>query len=72
MKPEIQTFHKYNTLVRRKLVKPLMCPDCQEPYTLRCTEDGDPVLQCFYCYSLVQPGLRLYNDVRAIVREHFE
>lgn len=69
---EIQTFHKYNRLVRRELVRPLTCPDCSFTYTLRATEDGEPVLQCFMCNTLVQPGLRLYNDVLAVVREHYE
>lgn len=68
---EIQTFHRYRRLVRRGLAKPLECPDCKEEYTLRTTEDGEPVLQCFYCGALVQPGLRLYNEVEAIVKEHF-
>lgn len=68
---EIQTFHKYRRLVKRGIVKPLSCPDCNEEYTLRTTEDAEPVLQCCFCNTLVQPGLRLYNEVDAVVKEHF-
>lgn len=68
---EIQTFHRYRRLSKRGIVKPLSCPDCHEEYTLRASEAGDPVLQCFFCGTLVQPGLRLYNEVEAVVKEHF-
>lgn len=68
---EFQTFHRYNRLAKRGMVKPLSCPDCDNPYTLRTTEDAEPLLQCFYCDTLVQPGLRLYNDIRAVVTEFY-
>ena len=68
---DIQFFHKYNRLVRRGLTKPLVCPHCSHPYTLRATEDAEPVLQCSWCNSLVQPGQDLYNNVRAVVKEFF-
>lgn len=67
---DIHIFHMYNRLVRRGLAKPLTC-SCNEVYTLRATYDGEPVLQCFMCDSLVQPGLGLYNDVRAVVKEFY-
>ena len=68
---EIRNFHLYNRLVERGHVKALVCPHCDHAYTLRATEDAEPVLQCFWCNSLVQPGLNLYNDVVAVVKEHF-
>ena len=68
---DIQTFHRYNRLVRQNKVKPLTCT-CGTAYTMRATEDAEPVLQCFMCNSLVQPGLKMYNDVQAVVKEHFE
>lgn len=67
---DIHIFHMYNRLARRGLAKPLTC-SCGEVYTLRATMDGEPVLQCFMCDSLVQPGLALYNDVRAVVKEFY-
>jgi uncharacterized protein (DUF983 family) len=69
---EIQTFHRYNRLVRRGFAKPLVCSHCFEEYTLRTTEDGDPVLQCAFCNIMVQPGLNIYNTVRAVVKEHYD
>lgn len=67
---DFQTFHKYNRLVRRGLVKPLTCPVCETEYVLRVSEHDDPVLQCFPCDSLTQPGLNLWNNVQAVVKEH--
>lgn len=69
---DFQTFHLYNRLVRRGLVKPLVCRHCDDPYVLRESEQGDPVLQCFACDALVQPGLTTWNNVRAVVKEHFD
>lgn len=66
---DIRYFHKYNKLVRRGLTKPLT-HRCGEEYTLRATEDGDPVLQCLNCQSLIQPGLNIYDQIRAVVKEH--
>lgn len=69
---EIRNFHLYNRLVARGFVKPLTCDHCDNPYTLRATETNEPVLQCNWCNSLVQPGLNLYNRVVAVVKEHFD
>lgn len=69
---DIRNFHRYNRLVNRGMVKPLTCPHCEHTYTLRATEDGEPVLQCNWCNSLVQPGLSMYTRVVAVVKEHFE
>lgn len=68
---DFQTFHQYNKLVRRGYVKPLACPICETEYVLRVSVDDDPVLQCFSCNTLTQPGIRLWDQVRAVVKEHF-
>ncbi len=65
----IMYFHKYNKLVEKGYTKPLTCT-CGEAYTLRATEDGDPLLQCFSCNSIVQPGLGIYDNIKAVVKEH--
>lgn len=69
---DIQTFHRYNKLVRRGIVKAITCPSCGYEYILRATEDGDPVLECMTCSIRLQPGLRLYSDILSVVKEHFE
>lgn len=68
---EFQIFHRYNRLVRRGQAKPLTCPHCESVYTLRTTEDAEPVLQCLTCDSLVQPGLALYQNIKAVVKEFY-
>jgi hypothetical protein len=66
----IQVFHAYNNLVDDGLVKPLTCPDCEHPLITRATEDGDPLLACVWCDTITQPGLGLYSQVLAVVKEH--
>lgn len=68
---EFQTFHNYNRLVRRGIVKPLACPHCENEFALSIGEDDEPVLKCFFCGTLTLPGLDMYNRVRAVVTEHF-
>jgi hypothetical protein len=68
---DFQTFHLYNRLVRRGMVKALTCPVCDSEYVLRRSENDDPVLQCFTCQTLTQPGLKIWSRVDAVVREHF-
>ena len=67
---EIQVFHAYNNLVAQGLVKPLSCPDCNNRYVIRATVDGDPLLACAWCNTIAQPGIRLYQQVLAVVKEH--
>lgn len=69
---DISYFHRYNRLVRRDIVKPLMHDICDNEYVLRATEDAEPVLQCTWCNTLTQPGLAEYNRIKAVVKEHFE
>lgn len=68
---EFQTFHRYNKLAKQGLVKPLACYTCRTTYILRVTEDDEPVLQCLLCDALIQPGLRLYQEICAVVKEHY-
>lgn len=69
---DFRTFHLYNRLVRRGLVKPLICPVCEMDYVVRTDADDEPVLQCFGCQSTTKPGLKLYSQVEAVVKEHFD
>lgn len=67
---DIQVFHAYNRLVAQGLVKALSCPDCDHPYVTRITENNDPLLACVWCNTIAQPGVRLYQQVLAVVKEH--
>lgn len=67
----IQEFHKYNRLVRRAMVEPLMCESCEFPLTTLATEDAEPVLKCYSCGSLIQPGLKMYERICAVNREWY-
>lgn len=69
---DIRVFHMYNNLADAGTVKQLTCPDCDQAYVTRITEDGEPLLACVWCNTITQPGIRLYNQVRAVVNEHSE
>jgi len=67
---DFQVFHRYNRLARRGIVEPLRCPYCEEEVVTRAQGD-QPVLQCFNCDLVVDPGVGLYDRIRAVVTEHF-
>lgn len=69
---DFQVFHKYNRLVRRGACKPLTCRHCGNELTLRVGTDDEPELMCFFCNVLTKPGLKMYSDIRSVVKEHFE
>jgi len=68
---DFQVFHKYNRLVRRGMVKPLACQHCGTEYVLTIGDEDKPALRCFGCSVVVYPGLRMYEDIVAVVKEHF-
>ena len=68
---DIHTFHKYNRLVRRGLAKPLRCPHCTNEFILGADPEGKPQLSCYYCNTLTLPGKNMYDNIRAVVSEHF-
>lgn len=68
---EFDVFHKYRRLVARGILEPLKCPSCDVEYTVRIGAFDEPVLECFSCNSLLQPGGRLYNDMKAEVERVF-
>lgn len=63
-------FHKYNKLVRRNLVKPLLC-QCGEPAITALGDDDELVLNCFSCGAITTPGIDTIDNVKAVVSEHF-
>lgn len=66
-----QPFHDYNRMVRRGAAEPLLCEHCGTEFTLRMAAFTDaPVLQCFGCGALVNPGKRVYDDVCAAVEAY--
>lgn len=67
---DFQTFHRYNRLVRRGLVKPL-AHSCGEPFTLAIGEDESPVLKCYSCNTTTYPGTKMFADIQAVVQEWF-
>lgn len=73
---EFQTFHNYNRLVRRGLVKPLT-HSCGTEFVLIIRDDHSPnpnpqpALKCFACGTLTLPGTKMYSDILAVVQEHF-
>ena len=67
---DIRVFHAYNNLADAGTVKQLTCPECDQAYVTRVTKDNDPLLACVWCNTIIQPGLRLYQQVLSVVKEH--
>jgi len=67
---DFHTFHLYNRLARRRLVKPLT-HSCGNEFLLTIGKDDAPVLKCVHCNTLTFPGLKMYSDIEAVVKEHF-
>lgn len=63
-------FHSYRKLAENGKVKFLQCPDCSATLVTMGDEDNNPVLWCSHCDSTIRPGLDLYDQIRAVVREH--
>lgn len=64
-------FHRYNKLVRRGLVQPLMCKICATPYVTGLNGEDELVLKCLVCPQEVVPGIDTIGQVYSVVTEHF-
>lgn len=69
--PTFELFHKYNKLVRRQLARPLICQKCEGFLVTQQDKNGDLVLKCYACNSVISPGLGMIGNIRAVVKEHF-
>lgn len=68
-------FHAYSKLVRRGLVRPLLCP-CGGTYITglkpnTMIDEDELVLNCYDCNSMTVPGEATIDNVRAVVAEHY-
>jgi hypothetical protein len=69
---DFQLFHKYNKLVRRNLVEPLTCNHCDTEYVIQIGAFDEPVLRCLPCATIVYPGIRAYEEMKAVVNHYFK
>lgn len=67
---EWSIFHEYRHLSAQGKVKPLTCPDCDNDLITVLSDNDEPALWCFFCDTLIRPGLDVYDQIRAVVREH--
>ncbi|AXG66137.1 hypothetical protein SEA_ANNADREAMY_13 [Streptomyces phage Annadreamy] len=67
---EWSIFHEYRHLADSGKVKHLQCPDCTGHLITRLGTEDEPVLWCPSCDTRIQPGLDLYDQIRAVVKEH--
>ena len=68
---DFQVFHDYNRLADRGVTKPLTCQHCDTKLTLTLGEEDKPVLKCFGCGTTTYPGLKLYDQLRSVVKEFY-
>lgn len=63
-------FHAYNHLASEGKVKPLSCPNCDTKLATVLGDNDEPALWCRICDTLIKPGLDVYDQIRAVVKEH--
>ena len=64
-----QVFHKYRELADSGLVEPLACTFCANPFTLRVSEEDEPVFYCAFCNLREYPTIDLYARIEKDVKE---
>jgi hypothetical protein len=64
-------FHNYRRLVIEGKAKPIECPDCSFVLVTQPDQDANPVLWCIRCDVRLIPGIDLYDQMKAIVGEHY-
>lgn len=67
---DIQVFHAYNRLSDDGFVKPLTCHHCDAKLVSRIDAEDKPYLYCAFCNIESYPGLALYGNILAVVKEH--
>lgn len=67
---DYHVFHRYNELADKGKVKPLSCDICGTHLAVRRGKDDEPELQCFTCGTRRRPGLKRYETILAVVKEH--
>lgn len=63
--------HNYRRLAQEGKVQPLSCPDDGTPLTSRIDVDDEPRLQCLTCFKIIRPGLDMWQQIKAVVDEHY-
>jgi hypothetical protein len=67
---EWKYFHAYRNLAEDGKVKFLQCPDCSSTLVTQPGPNEEPQLWCYTCDSAIKPGLDVYDQIRAVVKEH--
>jgi len=71
--PTFELFHRYSKLVRRSVVRPLICQKCEGfLVTIQHPKTQNLALKCYACNSVIEPGSAMIDDVEAVVKEHFD
>jgi RNase P subunit RPR2 len=68
---EWSIFHNYRRLVKANKAKPLLCPNCNSELVTQPDKNAEPMLWCMECNNRLIPGLDLYDQIRAVVSEHY-
>lgn len=66
---EFRIFHRYMELAKEGHCKPLLCRYCVTEQVLVIGPKDEPALKCYTCNVLTMPGINMYADIRAIVKE---
>lgn len=73
MEQEWWVYHTYRRLADEGKVRHLLCPDCETQLVTRLNSaegSEDVWLWCSFCDSMKRPGLNIYAQILAVVKEH--
>lgn len=68
---EWSVFHNYRRLAQEGKAKFLRCPDCDGILVTQPDKKADPILWCIHCDTKILPGLDMYEQIKAVVSEHY-
>lgn len=47
----------------------IKCPDCNDELFVAVGADMEPVLRCYYCRSIINPGLNVWEQIKRVLND---
>lgn len=66
-----QIVHNFRRCVEEGHAAPLLCPEDENILHASPDKDGEPVFKCYYCGTVYNPGLKIWDQITAIVKEWY-
>lgn len=63
--------HNYRRCVEAGHAAALSCPECENILNPSPDSDGEPIFKCYYCSITYDPGLNVWDNMQAVVKEWY-